>query len=157
MTLQDWQDCTLEDWLGMTRGTWDGTGAIDWNDLPLAAWTRIKAEHWGEPLRSRLTPLYPSATLESLGIAQDADFIYVPIATLPQYSNWTTLTLSQWQNITLKQWYFEPQTSQQLFSLLILRLQSAALPVHQVKQSENLFIVESRALVDQQDFAAGDY
>lgn len=157
MNLQDWQDCTLEDWLGMTRGIWDGTGTIDWNDLPLVAWQRIKPEHWGNPQRSSLSPLYPPVSLESLGITQDADFIYAPIIQLPQYVNWSTLTLDQWKGMTLEQWYFKPLTAQQLFYLLVLRLQSAALPAHTVRKSGNLLTVESRSLAERTNFNANDY
>lgn len=158
MNLQDWQDCTFEDWQGMTLGTWDGTGSIDWQDLPLAAWKRIKPEHWGNPPDfSSLSPLYPSVALESLGITQDSDFIYIPLATLPQAFTWENLTLERWQNITLNQWSFEPLTAQQLFILLILRLQSAALPAHQVRNSGNFIVVESRALAVTTSFNPNDY
>ena len=157
MILQDWQDCTLEDWQGMPRGSWDGTGAIDWQDLPLVVWNRIKPEHWGTPQRSSLSPLYPSVSLESLGITQDNDFIYIPLGTLPQAFAWENLTLERWQNITLTQWSFEPLTAQQLFYLLILRLQSAALPAHQVRSTGNFIVVESRALAVTTSFNPSDY
>ena len=133
----------------------------EWQGLTIAQWQTLQIEDWGQVLFVDLDPMYSNVSLESLGFSQDNGFVYLPLESLGLPLSWSQLTAAQWQTMTQPQWQTltttQDYSDQQIFWLLILKLQAAALPAHQVKGSSNFFVVESRALVNSGSFNPNDY
>ena len=136
-----------------------------WTEISLELWQGIKADDWGVVERSTLSPMFPPIPLETLGFTQDSNFIYIPLSSLlPTGLSWQSISDSQWQEMTAAQWQgIVPSqagatlSDNQLFYLLLFKLQAAALPAHQVKSNSSFFVVESRALVNSGSFNPNDY
>lgn len=181
MILQDWWDEI--NWQSIGLSQWTSTHVpLDWQYLWADNWQKIRARDWGtERAIAPLTLKFPPVSLESLGITQDSDYVYLSLTDLlpsglawqdvsdrqwQELDNWPSLIGTQlgfrwsdllsfqWQGLEDSQWrsltgnYSSGNLSaDQLFYLLILKLQASQLPAHQVKITGNLAVVESRAWV----------
>lgn len=121
---------------------------MDWQTLTIEQWRSLQIEDWGQVFFVDTEPMFPSVSLESLGFSQDNDFVYLPLESLGLPLRWSQLTVTQWQTLTTEQWQAmseQDYSDQQLFWLLLLKLQAAQLPAHQFRIMGNLAVVESRA------------
>jgi len=128
MKLQDWWDC--EDWGQMSLNRWAGSG-LDWGTLTAYDWKNLSRGDWGGEETSQTSPLFSPVMLDSLGITQDADYVYIPVQELPGLS-WQSLSVDDWKNLSTDDWNFPPPGASELFRALILKLQSANLQAHKV-------------------------
>lgn len=136
---------------------------IPW-DFTADSWQGIQPEVWGVVLRSTFSPMFPATSIASLGFTQDSDFIYIPLNTIvPTGLSWQSFTVVSWQDMTAAQWQgIVPSqagaslSANQLYYLLLLKLQLANLSAHQVKINGNFFTVDSRAWATS-DFSPGNY
>lgn len=121
---------------------------MGWQTLSIEQWRSLQIEDWGQVHFVDLEPMFPPVSLEALGFSQDDDYVYLPLESLGLPLRWSQLTVTQWQTMTVEQWQTMSEkdySDQQLFWLLILKLQAAQLPAHQVRMTGNLAVVESRA------------
>ena len=129
MNLQDWWDC--EAWQEISPNRWKPSLALDWKNTTQYDWRALMQPTWGGIAPPLLQPLFSAITLESLGISQDADYIYIPEQSI-NASKWGSMSLDSWKNISIDAWNFAPLTANQLFYLLMLKLQSANMSAHKV-------------------------
>ncbi len=152
MRLQDWWDGL--NWQAMPPSKWIGKPSpLNWDNL--GDWGNMPPDDWGIAPRAELSPRYPPVSLSSLGFSQDDDYLYLPLDSLPSVLTWGNMTIEQWNN--LPDWNFAPLDANQLFTQLILKLQSASLPVHTVRRSSNFFVIESSSRVLDSDFEPNNY
>lgn len=152
MKLQDWWDGM--DWQAMPLSKWTGKPSpLNWNNL--GDWGNMPPDDWGIAPRTELSPKYPPVSLSTLGFSQDDDSIYLPLDSLPSVLSWGNMAGVGWGN--LPDWNFAPIDADQLFTQLILKLQSASLPAHVVRRSSNLFVIESKSIAENPNFDADSY
>lgn len=121
----------------------------DWQTLTIEQWRNLQIEDWGQVHFADIEPMFSPVSLEAVGFSQDDDYVYLPLESLGLPLRYSQLTLTQWQTMTTEQWQTmtvaQDYSDQQIFWLLILKLQAAQLPAHQVRITGNMAVVESRA------------